>query len=227
MQTFINSENKRGDMTEPVGKDKVIREVPLFKIKYSDVLHLKNLYIMMHEYLIDEGWTGSGGTKAQPNETHGDIEKMYMERHHQKALHKGGTEYWIWWRLKKPAFTKVQGYYEFRLEIDFHGMYMQKIEIMHHGKKLNVDKGEMEIFFHPKIVKTDMAMKWKKHWFLKWMWEIYEKRILNQDLDKLEKDLWREAYRLQGVVKAYLNLRNFIPVPEPFHPKLYGMEGQF
>ena len=43
----------------------------------------------------------------------------------------------------------------------------------------------------------------------------------------MEKELWREAYRLQGVVKAYLNLRNFIPVPEPFHPKLYGMEGQF
>ena len=50
---------------------------------------------------------------------------------------------------------------------------------------------------------------------------------MSQDLDKFEKELWREAYRLQAVVKAYLNLRNFIPVAEPFHPKLYGMEGQF
>ena len=212
---------------EAVPKDMIIREVPLFKVKYSDVFHLKNLYVMMHEYLAEEGWTGSDGTGAGPNATHSDIEKMYMERHHQKALHRGGTEIWLWWRLKKQPFTKLQGYYEYRLEIDFHGMYLQKIEIMHHGKKLKVDKGEMEIMFHPKIIRTPMAKKWQKHPILKWFWEIYEKRIILQDLEKLEKELWREAYRLQGVVKAYLNLRNFIPVPEPFHPKLYGMEGQF
>jgi hypothetical protein len=106
-------------------------------------------------------------------------------------------------------------------------MYLQTIEIMHQGKKMKVNKGELEIFFRPKIVRTELGKKWQSHWFLKHFWQLYEKRMINEDLDKLEKDLWREAYRLQGVVKAYLNLRNFIPVPEPFHPKLYGMEGQF
>jgi hypothetical protein len=214
-------------MVEPVTKDRIIREVPAFKIKYSDVFHLKNLYVMMHEYLCEEAWTGSGGTKEQPNSTHSDIEKLYMERYHQKALHRGGTELWIWWRLQKNPWLKNNDYYQYRMEIDFHGMYMEKIEIMHQGKKIKVDKGEMEIEFRPKIVRMPLAAKWKSHWFLKHFRDIYEKRIIHQDLDKLEKDLWREAYRLQGVVKAYLNLRNFIPVPEPFHPKLYGMEGQF
>ncbi|MCK5282463.1 MAG: hypothetical protein KAK00_03570 [Nanoarchaeota archaeon] len=205
----------------------VIREVPEFRIKYNDVFHLKNLYIMMHEYLIDESWFGEDGSSNHPSNTHRDIEKMYMERHHQKALHRGGMELWVWWRLKKPPHLKTQGYYEYRMDIDFHGAYMQKIEIMHQGKKMKVDKGELEIFFRPKIVRTQMASKWGNHWFLKWFQELYEKRIMSQDFDKLEKELWREAYRLQAVVKAYLNLRNFIPVPEPFHPKLYGMEGQF
>jgi hypothetical protein len=205
----------------------VIRTVTPFKVKYNDVFHLKNLYIMMHEYLVEEGWLGEGGVKAHPSDSHMDIEKLYMERLHQKALHRGGREIWIWWRVRKNPFGKKQGYYEFTLDIDFHGMYMQKIEIMHQGKKLKVDKGELEIFFKPKLVRTPLAEKWKDHWFLKHWQELYEKRIISQDLDKMEKELWRESYRIQAVIKAYLNLRNFIPVPEPFHPKLYGYEGQF
>ncbi len=156
-----------------------------------------------------------------------DIEKLYLERHHQKALHKGGKEMWVWWRLKKSPFGKTQGYYEYRLDVDYHIMYLVNKEIMHQGKKITVNKGEIEIEFRPTIVRTDMGEKWRKHWFLRHIQELYEKRIISQDLDKMEKELWREAYRFQAVVKAYLNLRNFIPVPEAFHPKLYGMEGKF
>ena len=208
-------------------EEQVIRTVEPFKVKYNDIFHLKNLYIMMHEYLADEGWTGEGGAADTPSNTHRDIEKLYMERHHQKALHRGDMEMWIWWRLRKHPVLKEQGYYTYRLDIDFHGMYIKNVEIMHQGKKLTVNKGEMEIEFRPKIIRTDTAKKWKKHWFLRFFTDIYEKRLMSQDLDKFEKELWREAYRLQAVVKAYLNLRNFIPVAEPFHPKLYGMEGQF
>jgi hypothetical protein len=213
-------------MVEPIAKDAVLREITPFKVKYSDVFHLKNLYVMMHEYLADEGWIGTK-VGAHPVETHSDIEKMYMERHHQKALHRGGMELWAWWRLQRGPYGKNNGYYQFRMDIDFHGMYLQKQEIMHQGKKIKVDKGEMEIEFRPKIIRQANALKWDKHWLLKHFKDLYEKRIISQDLDKLEKELWRESYRLQAVVKSYLNLRNFIPVPEPFHPKLYGMEGQF
>jgi hypothetical protein len=150
-----------------------------------------------------------------------------MERHHQKALHRGGTEIWAWWRLRKFPINKNGGYYQYTLDIDFHAMYLEKQEILHQGKKIKVDKGEIEIIFRPKLVRTEMAKSWAKHWFLKHVQEIYERRVIEQDLDKWHKELWRESYRLQGVVKAYLNLRNFIPVPEQFHPKLYGMEGQF
>ncbi len=205
----------------------VIRDVPEFRVKYSDVFHLKNLYVMMHEYLTDENWYGAGGPKEQPSSSHADIEKLYMERFHQKALHKGGKELWVWWRLRKNPYLKYQGYYTFHMDVDFHVMYLQDIEIMHQGKKLKVNKGELELFFRPKIVRTADAEKWSSHWLLKHFQDIYEERIIDAELVKLEKELWREAYRFQGVVKSYLNLRNFIPVPEPFHPKLYGMEGQF
>ncbi len=203
-----------------------LREVPEFKIKYSDVFHLKNLYIMLHEYLVDEQWTGDGGMAVDPSDTHKDIEKFYYEKHHQKAIHRGGTEIWVWWRLKKNPFGKNNNYYQFTMDIDFHGVYLQKQEIMHQGKKIKVDKGELEISFRPKLVRWSTALEWQNHWLLKHVQDIYERRIIEQDLDKLEKELWRESYKVQAVVKQYLNLRNFIPVAEPFHPTLYGMEGQ-
>jgi hypothetical protein len=214
------------NMVDYVPKEDVIVAVPPFKIKYSDVFHLKNLYVMMHEFLVDNGWIGSS-QGSSPNASHQDIEKLYMERHHQKALHRGGKEYWIWWRVRKPPLGKTHGYYEYRMDIDFHGMYIESREIMHHGKKIKVNKGEMEIEFKPKLVRSATAKAWKDHWLLKHFQDIYEARIISQEVEKMEKDLWRDAYRLQAAVKSYLNLRNFIPVAELFTGKKYGMEGEF
>ena len=47
---------------------------------------------------------------------------------------------------------------------------------------------------------------------------------MSQEFEKHEKELWRETYRFQSAVKRFLDLRTFIPTPEPFHPKLFGME---
>ncbi|MDO8480860.1 MAG: hypothetical protein Q7S65_03510 [Nanoarchaeota archaeon] len=206
------------------GGGDTLRQIEEARIKYNDVFHFKNLYNMVHEYLIDEMWYGRDGPQDYPTSSHRDIETFYMERTMQKALHKGGKQYWIWWRLYKKPLYRYSGYFEYKLEIEFHGEYIQSVDIMHQGKKIKADKGELEIHLKGKIIRTDLGNKWKDHWLLKHFQDVYEKRILSQDLDKAEKDLWREMYRLQGVIKSYLNLRNFIPVPEPFHPAQYGME---
>ena len=39
-------------------KPRIVADVPEFKVKYKDVFHLKNLYVMMHELLWEEGWSG-------------------------------------------------------------------------------------------------------------------------------------------------------------------------
>ena len=36
----------------------VAKEIPTFSVKYKDVFSLQNLYIMMHELLLEEGWLG-------------------------------------------------------------------------------------------------------------------------------------------------------------------------
>ncbi|MBW2989288.1 hypothetical protein KY358_03130 [Candidatus Woesearchaeota archaeon] len=198
--------------------------IPQTKVKYKDIFHLKNLYVMMHEYLVEEKWFGKGGPGGEyASPVHSNIETLYLEKFCQKGIHSGGKEMWIYWRVFKKPEGKYSGYIRYKLNIDFHGVHVQDREIMHQGKKLKVQWGEMEIFFNG-TVQTDYNEKWKNHWFLKHIQSAYESRILSQDIEKHEKLLWREVYRLTGVVKRYLDMRVFIPTPEPFTPKLYGME---
>lgn len=206
------------NMVEPL----YVREIPLFKIKYKDVFHLKNLYVMIHEYLVEEGFldeeqeqSASGGHKY--------TETLYMEKFIQKGIHQGGKEMWVYWRTFKMPETKYSGYMRYLLDFDFHVMYMQDIEIMHHGKKMKIQSGEIEFFIRPKI-EVDYRGEWRKHWLLKHLLKIYNGRILHHEFEKREKELWRDAYRFQGKIKNFLNLRTFIPVPEPFWSPIYGYE---
>ena len=100
---------------------------------------------------------------------------------------------------------------------------MRDMEIMHHDKKMKIQTGEIEFFIRPKI-EVDYREEWRKHWLLKHLIKIYNQRILEPEFDKREKELWREAYRFQGKIKNFLNMRTFIPVPEPFWSPVYGYE---
>lgn len=197
----------------------IVAEIPVFQVKYKDVFHLQNLYNMMHELLWEEGWGGYEGDKG-----HADIETLYSENVFQKAIHSGGKDLWVWWRLQKDV-EKYSGYFKYTLDIDFHGVYLQDIEIMHQGKKIKAKSGELEIFFRPRL-EGDYKGTWRKQWLLKHFQDIYEKRIMSYDIEKLEKNLWREGYRIQSKVKDFLNMRTYIPTAPPFHPKLYGQEGE-
>ena len=40
-----------------------ILQLPEIKVKYKDVFSLRNLYIMLHETMLEEGWFGADGSK--------------------------------------------------------------------------------------------------------------------------------------------------------------------
>ena len=193
-------------------------KIPELKVKYNEVFSLRNLYIMLHELLLEENWRGKEGEMD-----HSDIETLYSENVYQRGIHRGGKEMWFWWRASKFPEGKYSGYIKNFLDIDAHVVYLQNLEVVHQGKKMNVQKGEIEIFFRAKLV-TDYNKGWENHKFLKYMQPIYEKRIIHAELEKREKELWRDVSRLQAKVKQYLQLRNFVPVPEPFFPRQFGFE---
>lgn len=195
-----------------------IAVIPEFKAKYNDVFSLRNLYLMLHEMLLEEQWLGVDG-----NSEHEDIETLYSENVYQRGIHRGGKEVWFWWRAFKFPEGKYSGYFRNELAIDAHIVYLQNVEVVQQGKKMNVQKGEIELFFRAKIV-SDYNNEWEKHWFLKYIKPIYEKRIMHMEIEKREKELWRDVYRIHAKVKQFLQLRTFIPVPEPFFARTYGYE---
>ncbi len=197
----------------------VIASVPELKVKYNDVFSLKNLYIMLHQLLLEENWLGKDG-----DSDHADVEILYSENVYQKGIHTGGKELWFWWRAYKFPEGKYSGYFRNLLDIDAHVVYLQNVEAMHQGKKITVQKGEIELFFRARIESDYKEDKWENHWFLKYMKPIYEKRIMHAEIEKREKELYREINRIQSKIKQYLQLRTFISVPEPFFPRTYGFE---
>lgn len=192
-----------------------VREAAHFKIKFRDVFHLRNLYIMMHEYLMEEYWFDLG------QDNHDYIETLYLEKFNQKGLHFGGKEMWIYWRLYKMESEKKSSFFRFLMNIDWRLAYLKDVEVMHQGKKITVQQGELELYITSKI-ELDFKMEWRKHWLLKHFLYLYENRIFAHEFHKRQKILWRETYRLQGMIKKYLNLRTFIPTPEPYFPPVYG-----
>lgn len=210
------------------GKDRavdvgdVLREIPMFSVKYVDIISLQNLYVMMHELLLEEGWLGFEG-QEQGMTSHSDLEALYSESVFQKGIHRGGKEYWVWWRAKKHHEDRISLYFLNVLDIDIHMVWANPIDIVQHGKKIQLLKGDFEIFFKARII-SDVGHKWQRHKLLKHFKRFYEDRILYAHIEKREKELWREVYRIQSKVKAYLNLRTWLPTPELFHPKKSGWE---
>jgi len=193
-------------------------KIPEFRVKYRDVFSLRNLYLMLHEMLLEEEWRGKDGEAD-----HSDIETLYSENVYQKGIHRGGKELWFWWRASKFSEGKYSGYIRNFLDIDAHIVYLQNVEVVHQGKKMTAQNAEIEMFFRAKLV-TDYNKEWEKHKFLKYMQPIYEKRIIHAELEKREKELWRDVYRIQAKIKQYLQLRTFVPVPEPFFGRQFGYE---
>src|SRR3989338_11357544 len=167
----------------------VIASIPEFKVKYSDVFSLRNLYIMLHELLLEEGWRGPD---SDPD--HADIETLYSENVYQRGIHRGGKELWFWWRAFKYPEDKYSGYLRNLLDIDAHVVYLQNVEVVHQGKKMTAQKGEIEMFFRARI-ESDYQNMWQNHKLLKHFKPMYEKKFLHAEIEKREKDLWRDVYR--------------------------------
>ncbi|MAE42685.1 hypothetical protein CMO93_02855 [Candidatus Woesearchaeota archaeon] len=198
------------------------REIPIFSVKYTDVFHLRNLYVMMHEMLLEEGWLGFEGQETGLT-GHTDLETLYSENAYQRGIHRGGKELWVWWRARKHHEGRTNMYFLNTLDIDWHAAYLQDREIVHQGKKMKVDFAQLEVFFKARII-SDVGHSWENHKLLRHLKGVYEGRIQHANIEKREKELWREVYRLQSKVKAYLNFRTWAPTAELFHPKTYGWE---
>ena len=187
---------------------------PDFEIIYKDVWVMQYLYRVMHYWLMENGWMDLRGDIA-----HESMEIMYMERR-GTSFSPAHRELRIWWRLQKQPFFFFQGskYYRYRMDVDFNVIQMTDVEIMKDGKKIKAQHGELRLMIKP-YVEIETGGSWKDHFLLKYVEQYFKQRILKRTLEDHKKELYRESFRFQGMIKKYLELKTFIPDMEVFHEK--------
>ena len=186
--------------------DRVFLEATFTRVKHRGLFNMKELYTMIHEWLIQEEYA---------TRTDSDFPEIYyLHRETQTS----GDEAWIWWRLEKVPTNST--YYRYVLDIDFHLILMREAEVIHQGKKFKTNWGEVEIKIWGKL-EGDYQHKWRKHPILKHFEELFRKRIFKSSFEMHKNEFYREIYRLQNAIKEYLKLRTYLPEPEEtFFPPL-------
>jgi hypothetical protein len=108
------------------------------------------------------------------------------------------------------------------LDVEYHVLGMNDTEILHEGKKIKVQKGEVEVFIKAYIQRDPkgeistlpwMRSKMVKNWF--------EKRWYKAEYDQELAKLYNDAYRLQHAIKQYFDIKGWIGeyAGKPFIPK--------
>ena len=194
-----------------------------FRVKYNDIFSMNALYRMMHEFIKAQEWMDIQDDTV--GEAH---ENFYYDR---TDLY-GNKEIWAWWRLwqfpdGEPVDTS-NSFYRYHLDIDFHVLHLKEQEIMQRGKKVKTNFGEVEIKIWSWI-ELDYKGEWSRHPILKFLFEVFEARIFEHELERHKHELYRQTYLFQSEIKKFLQLKNWLPEGQiqRFHQSKGVPEGQF
>ena len=174
-------------------------------IIYRDVFHMKGLYEMMHDWLVEYGYKDNNGDDGDA------FEAFYWERR------KPGTsakDFNIWWRLKK----EISPWWTYFLNVDFVGIHIGNTEVMHEGKKVKLNDGELDLFITPYYV-LDYNKMWKGGTIFDPFLRPLRLRMIKKDFSWHKKEMEEDARKLQMLVKDYFDLKQFMHRGENFHPK--------
>lgn len=179
--------------------------VPNMRIKYKDIFDMKEFYETLHEWLLEYGWRDweEKDTKFKDH-----WESFYYE----KMDRSGAKEIWIRWRVFKNAEgTKAFRYF---LDLDFHNVGLMPTEIIRGGKKIKVDKGELDLYLKPALQTVYKQEFTKQGGFLNKILDLFTKRIYRRETEVRKKELYQEAYTLQNFIKQWFKLKRYLPYEE-------------
>jgi hypothetical protein len=177
------------------------------RIRYRKEFHLKNFYRMLHDWFVEEKWVKRIDYEWP--------EHFYLLRETQR-----GNEMWIWWRFKKIPGAGEAGtnsYYRYNLDVFWHITGAKDVEVMHQGKKYKTQYADIEFYIKAKIemdYQHEDGKGWRDHALLKHFNDVFHKRLFKPQLQRHKHDLFREAYRLQEVVKLFFGLKTYMPEKE-------------
>jgi hypothetical protein len=196
-----------GMFTFDPGDDVHNIKVDYVEIENEEVFHMKNLYKLIHDWLIEEGYRTIYDDPGDENP-----EVFYLE----KRMPGEAKEHRIWWRcIRTPQKSQ---YYRYFLKIDFMTLNMKSIEVTHQGHKMKTDRGDCIIRIWA-YLQVDYKKEWRDHSVLKHFHKMFMKRVYKAQIESYKIDLYKTTYRLQNIIKQYLKLKTLYEMPKPFHPE--------
>ncbi|MBU0666086.1 MAG: hypothetical protein ABIC91_04120 [Nanoarchaeota archaeon] len=178
-----------------------------FEIESEQVLHFKNLYKLMHEWLGEKGYVDPEGMTDK-------FESFYFER---TIASTGNQEHRIWWRAH--YIPGNSNYVRYFLKVDFQTLNAKSVEVMHKGLKFKTNKIDAIVRIEAWL-QLDYNNLWKDHWLLKHVDNFFRKRIYKNFREEHKRELYRHAYEFQQRIKQYLNIKTFEPQPKLFQHRL-------
>jgi hypothetical protein len=173
-----------------------------FELEHEDVLHLKNLYKRIYEWLKEENFTSCY------NDDYPEI--LYLDR----AFSDGTGEHHIWWRsIHTP---KGNRYYRYFLKIDYQTLRVNKVEIMHRGQKFKTNKVDVILRIEAWL-QLDYKNEWNDNAVLRYFERWFRERVFLEKMYSYKRDLYRTAYKLNSAIKQYLQFKSPYDWGQPFH----------
>ncbi|PIZ51324.1 hypothetical protein COY27_03935 [Candidatus Woesearchaeota archaeon CG_4_10_14_0_2_um_filter_33_13] len=185
---------------DPKAMIKVFPDFQPMRIKYKDVFDLKGFYEALHEWLLENNW------KDKETKPLDYWENYYGERIAQNGM----REIWIQWRVWKPSDSEKLDYY---LDMDWHCIAISNTEIVRDGRKIKLNKGEVELKIRVYIDKT-YEKEFSQNSFLKAISSLFTKKIYREELERSEKELYQEAYAFSNFIKQWFKLKRYLPYEE-------------
>jgi hypothetical protein len=187
------------------GNDFVV-QVSEFELEYDNVFHMKNLYVLVHDWLLHEGFVA-------PDTGDDKYESLYF----QKVLGDGNVEHHIWWRA--CSAPDDSDYIKHFIRFDFQTLYLSSKKVDVGGKKYPTNSGDVIMRCSTYLV-LDYNRKWRDHKYLKLIHRWFIQRIYRSRIESERKELWKLSYELQNNIKQYLKLKQPSDPQRSFNPEL-------
>jgi hypothetical protein len=167
---------------------------PSAKIVYKDVFSMSYLYLLIHEWFVDNGYA-TRDSSAFP-------ETFYLQRETP-----GGKELQIRWRMAKEVGPKPS-IWKLSFDVDILVLGMKEVELLVNGKKTKTDKGEVEVELRPSLI-IDYSIWEKQNPVFKYFKHIILKRFYKKQSEAFEEELINDSFSLQAAIKAYFKMDTF------------------
>lgn len=153
------------------------------KIKYNGIFSFSDFYNFSYKWLTEE------------------IGLTIFEKKYDEKLEGDSKKIQIEWAGSK----KMTDYFKFEIKVKFKITGLKKVEITQNGKKIETNKGSVELKVDGTIVK-DYDGKFETTAFLKFLRSIYEKWVIPSRINEFKNKIIGDTDEFLSQAKAYLDL---------------------